>query len=395
MIGGPSMNKSKQFNGDRLKSARIYRGLTVAELAEKLELQRQTVSMYENDKLKNPEYTTIKKMSESLGFPTGYFLEKSNIELKQGSTYFRALLTTNKKYRNQQIQKMNFISILYSYLNEYIEFPTLRIPTISEGTDAEDAASALREYWNLYDKPIDNLVYLVEQNGILVTCFDTDTDDIDAFSQMIDINGDSIYLIGYSKNKGTAARIHFDIAHELGHMLLHEWSEDIETLSKDEFKERENQAHAFASAFLLPKNAFSADVGTYANNLSYYIELKRKWKVSISAMIRRSYNLNLIDYSTYQQLMRTMQKKGIRKEEPLDNILITSVPSLLKTSVQMLLEGGVLTPKEFMTELTNDYNFSLDHKEIEILLDLPKDTLKVTNVIPFHSLNIKKRGEAQ
>ena len=48
-----------------------------------------------------------------------------------------------------------------------------------------------------------------------------------------------------------------------------------------------------------------------------------------------------------------------------------------------------------MAELTNEYNFSLDHREIEILLDLPKDTLKITNVIPFHSLNIKKRGEAQ
>jgi Zn-dependent peptidase ImmA (M78 family) len=44
----------------------------------------------------------------------------------------------------------------------------------------------------------------------------------------------------------------------LGHILLHEWSEDIETLSKDEFKERESQAHAFASAFLLPKEAFGS-----------------------------------------------------------------------------------------------------------------------------------------
>lgn len=385
------MNMAKQFNGDRLKSARIYRGLTVAELAEKLELQRQTVSMYENDKLRNPEYSTIKKMSESLGFPPEFFLEKNNLELKTGSTYFRALLTTNKKYRNQQIQKMNFISVIYSFLCEYVEFPALNLPIIDEGTDVEEVAQTLREFWNLGNKPIDNIIYLVEQNGILVTCFETDTDDIDAFSQMINVNGDSIYFIGYSKNKGTAARIHFDIAHELGHMLLHEWSEDIETLSKDEFKERENQAHAFASAFLLPKNAFSADVGAYANNLSYYIELKKKWKVSISAMIRRSYNLNLIDYSSFQQLMRAMQKKGIKKEEPLDNVLFTSTPSLLKTSVKMLIDSEVLTPKEFMSELTNDYSFSLNSREVEMLLDLPKDTLKVTNVIPIHNLNIKKQ----
>ncbi|MGE5630242.1 MAG: helix-turn-helix domain-containing protein [Caulobacteraceae bacterium] len=386
------MNNMKQFNGDRLKSARIYRGLTVAELAEKLELQRQTVSMYENDKLKNPEYSTIIKMSDTLGFPPEFFLEKDNIDLKIGSTYFRALLTTNMKYRAQQIQKMNFISIIYSFLCDYIEFPVFNFPVIQEGTDIEIVAETLRECWNLSDKPIDNIVYLVEQNGILVTRFETGTDDIDAFSQMVDINGESIFIIGYSKNKGTAARIHFDIAHELGHMLLHEWSEDIENLTKDEFKERENQAHEFASAFLLPKDAFTADVGAYANKLSHYIELKKKWKVSISAMIRRSYYLGLIDYSTYQHMMRTMQKKGIKKEEPLDDVLFTSSPSLLKTSVQMLIEGGVLTPKEFMSELANDYNLSLSSREVEILLDLPKDILKITNVIPLHNLSIKKRG---
>ncbi len=392
MSGGKViMSNLKQFNGDRLKSARVYRGLTVAELAEKLGLQRQTVSMYENDKLKNPEYATIKKMSECLGFPAEFFLDKNNLKLKVGSAYFRALLTTNKKYRNQQIQKMDFISIIYSFLNEYIEFPVLNIPSIQEGVDVEDAAMSLRECWNLGNKPIDNIVYLVEQNGILVTRFETDTDDIDAFSQMIDINGNSIFLIGYSKNKGTAARIHFDIAHELGHMLLHEWSEDIETLSKEEFKERENQAHSFASAFLLPKDAFSKDVGAYASNLPYYFELKKKWKVSVSAMIRRSYDLKLLDYYTYQLLLRTMQKKGIKKEEPLDDVLITATPSLLKTSVQMLIDGGILTPKEFMSELANDYNLSLDSREVEILLDLPKDILKITNIIPMHTLNIKKQ----
>ena len=47
------MNSRTQFNGDRLKAARIYRGLNVAELAEKLGLQRQTVSMYENNKILN------------------------------------------------------------------------------------------------------------------------------------------------------------------------------------------------------------------------------------------------------------------------------------------------------------------------------------------------------
>lgn len=384
------MNKTKQFNGDRLKAARVYRGLTVAELAQEMGAQRQTVSMYENDKLKNPEYSTIKRMSNILKFPVDFFLEANTPDVKTGSTYFRSLLTTNKKYRNQQTQKMDFISVIYSLLKGYIEFPALNLPEIQPDWSPEAAAAALRQHWRLGEKPIENIIYLVEHNGILVTRFDTETTDVDAFSQELTIDGTQLYVIGYSKNKGTAARIHFDVAHELGHMLLHEWSEDIDSLTKDEFKERENQAHTFASVFLLPEGPFKADVGSFANKLSHYVEIKKKWKVSISAMIRRSYNLGLIDYSAYQQLMRAMQKLGIKKEEPLDDALFTATPSILKASVKMLLDEGVLTPKEFMYELAENYGLSMESGEVEDLLDLPKDTLLISNVIPMHKLTIKK-----
>ena len=383
------MNSRTPFNGERLKQARIYRGLTVAELADKLELKRQTVSMYENNKIKNPELNTIASMSRILGFPKKFFLEQDEVTVKNGSTYFRALLTTSKKYRNSQIQKIDFLAIIYNLLSEYIEFPETNLPEVHD-CSPEEAAMKLREYWELGEKPIENIVYLAEQNGLIVTSFDSDSDSIDAFSQLLTIDDDDKYLVGYSKNKNTAARIHFDIAHEIGHILMHEWSEDVESLTKEEFKAKEKEAHEFASAFLLPAEAFKKDVGDFAESLTYYIELKKKWKTSISAMIRRSYTLELIDYNTYQGLMRSMQKKGIKKKEPLDDILYTAQPSLLKTSTTMLLEHNVLTPREFLDELSFDYNLSLEHYEVEKLLGLPKDTLKVLNTAPVHELTFKK-----
>lgn len=382
------MKNVSEFNGERLKLARIYRGMTVAELAEKLKLQRQTVSMYENNKLRNPEIPTIIKMSNVLGFPKKFFMERDDINMKVGSTYFRALLTTTKRYRSQQEIKVDFIAKIFKFLNEYIEFPATNLPQ-ENFDDFEVAANKLRELWGLGNKPIDNIVYLLEQNGILVNEFDSDTNDIDAFSQLININGIEKYIVGYSKNKSTASRVHFDIAHELGHILLHEWSEDVENLTKEEFKERENEANAFASAFLLPKDAFISDVGVYADNIAFYVELKRKWKVSISAMIRRSYNLKLIDNITYSQLMRSMQKRGIKKHEPLDDELTTSKPSLLRTAIQMLLRDNVLTAEEFLDELSSQYNFTLESDEIEKLIDLPKGVLKIETKKPVHYLNLK------
>ena len=88
------------FNSDRLKKARIYRGFTVAELADKIGCQRQTISMYENKKILSPDSSVIQKLSAILEFPIKYFYENDK-DINLGTTYFRSLLTTNKRYRNE------------------------------------------------------------------------------------------------------------------------------------------------------------------------------------------------------------------------------------------------------------------------------------------------------
>lgn len=379
-----------EFNGERLKKARTYRGMTVAELSEKINCQRQTVSMYENNKSKPMDQTVIKRISNALNFPVKFFMEE-NSNISTGSTYFRALLTTNKKYRAEQIEKMELVAEIYSFLREYIDFLPLELPDFS-GCKPEEAAMLLRHKWDLGVRPIENMIHVVEQHGILVTSFSTSTNDIDAFSQMVDINRETVYLIGYSNNKTSASRIHFDIAHELGHICLHEWSQDIEALERAEFKEREAEANQFASAFLMPEESFKADIMGKQLSIPYYTELKRKWKVSIQAMNRRAFNLGIIEMEEYQLMIRTLQRRGLRKEEPLDDTLLTASPAILKTAVLMLLNENVFTPKEFMDELSFGYNLSLEPEEVEYLLDLPKNTLTPSKIVEFSSLQIKKKN---
>lgn len=102
--------------------------------------------------------------------------------------------------------------------------------------------------------------------------------------------------------------------------------------------------------------------------------MKKRWKVSISAMIRRSFNLNLINSDEYQRLMRNMQKQGIKKTEPLDDKLATAKPSLLRKAVNILLSQNVVTPNEFLDELSSDYGLSIYPDELENLLGLKKGT---------------------
>ena len=378
-----------QFNGERLKKARIYRGLTVAELAEKVGCQRQTLSMYEISKSQPTDNSVVERLSRALGFPIKFFFENpaSHVE---GTVYFRSLLTTNKKYRNEQIVKMEFLSQVYSLLHDYISFPEFEPLSLPEGITPEDAAYMLRDAWGLGRGPIDNIVSIVEQHGILVTSFSTSTNDVDAFSQFVGGSDTLTYLIAYSNNKKSAARIHFDVAHEIGHICLHGWSEDIEELSKEEFKHREREANEFAAAFLLPRDTFKREAEIGPQTIAYYKHLKKRWKVSIAAMLRRSENLNVITRENYQALIRIMQRRGQRKEEPLDDTLITAEPALLKASVLMLLQENVFTAEEFMDELSVEYGLSIDPTEVEYLLDLPAGTLIAPKVIDFKTIQIKR-----
>ena len=155
------------FNGERLKKARIYRGLTVAELAERVGCQRQTLSMYEISKSQPTDKTTVARLAQELDFPVNYFYEYPTT-FASGTVYFRSLLTTNKKYRSEQIVKMDYLAQIYSLLQDYIAFPEYEPLGLPDDIPPEQAAYALRDAWGLGRGPIDNLISVVEQHGILV-----------------------------------------------------------------------------------------------------------------------------------------------------------------------------------------------------------------------------------
>ena len=374
------------FNGEKLKKARIYNGFTALQLSSLVGCTDRSIKMYESGKIRKPESEMLEKLSHHLKFPESYFFGE-NRPVKDTPTHFRSLLTTPKKYRDEQIERIEIIATLFEFISEYIDFDKPILPEINEDTTPEDAATCLRKLWGLGDKPIEHINFLVEDHGIAVTSFKMTTDKIDAFSRSID----NMHLIGYTSNKDSAARIHFDVAHELGHICLHRGlNEDIESLKedKDEFKKMEKEAHDFASAFLLPKIPFLSDVSKDPTNIEYYTRLKRKWKVSIAAMVRRANNLGIINNEQYQTIMRNMQRRAIRKQEPLDDVLTTSAPSLLIEAVAELLKENVFTPKEFIDELSYSYGLSLYPKMIEDLLNLPKGMLDVEDVMPKHRLRL-------
>lgn len=138
---------------------------------------------------------------------------------------------------------------------------------------------------------------LFEQNGIIILekSFYNKTD---ACSVWIE---DAPYIILGSQQKSFVRR-NFDLAHELGHLILHA-NRNINTLDKKEFDLLETQANHFASCFLLHRVEFLADLSHIKNNISNpdaYIELKKKWKVSIAAMGYKAFKGSEMTYQQYR-----------------------------------------------------------------------------------------------
>ena len=367
------MIKNIEFNGERLKNARLYRGKTITELAEETEISKQAISQFENGKA-TPSIETLLKIMNVLKFPREYFRQiDEDITV---NTFFRALLTTSKKEQLIQVTRTKTLAKIYEFLEEYIDFPKFKTPLIDiENIDIEQVTLELRDCWGLGINPITNIVNIMEKNGVVVSSFKTNESKIDAFTQIHKVHNLERPFVVVGDDKESAVRRQFSMAHELGHIILHNNSIEVDELSREEYKMMEEEANNFAAAFLLPKESFLADVMQYPNKLEFYVELKKKWKVSISAMIIRAFKLNAITHNQYQYLMKQLSKKEWRIKEPLDDLIVTPKPVLLKRAIDMLITNDIMNEAEIVNELSN-YGMALNTDDIEMLLSLDKDTLR-------------------
>ncbi|WP_264987230.1 helix-turn-helix domain-containing protein [Lysinibacillus piscis] len=365
---------NRNFNGMRLKEGRIYRGFTITELAEYLNVSKQMVSKYENSHAE-PSFETVHKIANYLDFPFHYFYEEP-VNVTLGNTYFRSLLSTGKKEREMQLDRIKYITILRKMLEEYIDFPELDLLVgFDYQDDIEEFTQQLRTYWGLGDKPIKDIVFLLEERGFIISSLYLDNKSIDAFGAICSIREKEYYSIVLSSDKQSFYRRQFDVAHELGHALLHEPTIIFNDLDKEEQKQIEKEANDFAAAFLLPKESFLRDITMHPSDLDYYKMLKKKWGVSISAMLMRAYKLGAINDGTYQYMQRMISKKGWRKKEPYDDIKEVSEPIANRQAIELLIENDYFTGPELIKILSKEYGLTIHPSEIESLLGLEKGYL--------------------
>lgn len=376
--------KKSTINAKRLKEARLYRKMTMEELADAIGINKQAISQFENEKA-SPEPFTLKKIADTLGFPYAFF-GQPDVSLCSGNTYFRALYSSSKKDLAAQQIKARYLTHIYSVLSSKVKFPALDLPILPPSVTIEEAAQCVRSAWGLDERPILNMVSLLERHGILVGEIPTDGKKIDAFYQYNEINGEPIYCVVLGTDKDCFFRRQFDCAHELGHILLHERYEDLNEISRDDYRKREDQANAFAAALLLPAEAFKRDVSLYPNKLDFYKELKRKWGVSMAAMIMRAKNLKIISDNQYTYLMRQMSMKGYRANEPLDDDINCHRPKALQQAIDLLMAKDEYKGKQLL-DMFEQHGIALSDTVVAELLNIDVERFKTTteesNIITF------------
>ena len=389
-----NMNTQK-FNCKRLKEALQFREKKMTELADATGISKQSLSLYANGG--GITFENVKKIARALCLPIDFFISEDLCTVTTGNTYFRSQSSATKKARNSQKIKLEYVSKMYEVLLNYMNMPQLNLPDTSSINIPENFIEAdsdyafneieklsilVREYWNIGNGPIENLQYLLESNGILVTGFKDVNTDIDAFSQQITIGKENVYIIALAIGEKPIERLRFDMAHELGHILMHTWGEDNEDISKDEFNAREKQANMFASALLLPRETFSGMVSAYPNNIDYYKVLKEKWKVSMQAMMYRARQLDIITANQFQYMMRIMSKNRWRVQEPGDRPGEIG-DTIFQAALDILFEGEYLTVDKLLKEF-GKYGIFLPQEDLENLMYLKEGTLdQKSKVIPF------------
>lgn len=356
------------FNGARLKVARQYNTLTIGEVAERIGVSTQAVSQFENNKTE-PKTENLFQIVNLLGFPKEFYFEEDKADIKVGATYFRSMASTSKKVQKSQIEKVKLLGTIYSCIGKFIDFPKFNL-RCSSMSDLENLAQEVREQWELGDGPIPNIIDVMERNGVIISSTFEENDKIDAYSQVWMMGREAVPLVvlGHEKN---FFRQQFNAAHELGHIIT-DGVYDIEEMSKLDYRNMENQMNYFAGALLIPKKKYLNDLcSRRRTDYQFYLELKRKYRVSAAALVVRANQLGAINANQYQYIMRQRSIKGYIKEEPYDNEIAAFKPRYLKQAMKMIIHDNKISGDEFMGEL----GISLSKSMVEKLLGLDEGYL--------------------
>jgi Zn-dependent peptidase ImmA (M78 family)/DNA-binding XRE family transcriptional regulator len=289
------------FSGKRLILARQRAGLSKKGLAEAIGAHPRTITRWE-DEDRYPSDEDLDKLVECLGFPVEFFMRGELDFANENSASFRSLSSMSARERDSALASGALGFLVFDWIEERYSLPDVDLDDLGHDTP-EAAARTLREKWLIGERPISNMIKLLEAKGVRVCSLAENARTVDAFSIW---RNEKPYV--FLNSQKSAEHQRFDAAHELGHLVLHRHG-------APRGREAEHEANRFASSFLMP----AADVRAHlpmVYGINTMIKAKKRWKVPVAALNYRLHRVGVITDWDYRSFCIDLQKRGYRTNEP-------------------------------------------------------------------------------
>lgn len=288
-------------NPDRVELVRMRFGLTKSGFAEALGVDRKSIQRFEAGTHDFPQ-GCLEKLCDLSGFAPEYFGKASPELPNPDGVSFRSLRSLTAARRDMVIAAGGIAFEFDDWIAERYSRPDHDLRP-AENLSPAAAAAQVRAQWGIGQRPIGNAINLLEAHGVRVFSLVEDTRHLDAYSLW---RNDVPYV--FLNTTKTTERSRHDAFHELGHLVMHRHTGSKHASAEDE-------ANAFASAFLMPREDLLAETH-WDMDLRDLIKKKRRWGVSAASL---NYALHkagrLSDWSYRGNYIALGQQYG-RIEEP-------------------------------------------------------------------------------
>ena len=292
------------FSGQRLKLARQRRRLTGTDLGRLAGVSSVTISRLERTN-NEPEEATVIALSEALNYPAEFFFKAGVDVVEPDQASFRSLKSMTAGERDASLAAASIAFEIADWIDQKFHLPSTEVPDMGhERDDPAGAAIRLRTAWGLGERPIGNMIDLLEAKGVRVFSLAENSTRVDAFSCWR--NGVPFVFLNTRKS---AERSRFDAAHELAHLCLHAHS------GSRSIPNAEHEADLFAASLLMPERDVRAKISS-VRSLAQVIKAKRRWGVSAAALTYRLSRLQILSEWHSRKMFQEISRLGYRTSEP-------------------------------------------------------------------------------
>ncbi len=318
--------------GERVRLAREASRLTQSALAAAAGVSQGTISDIESGRIATPAESVIDGIARATAYPVTFFLRGPLPDMPDG--HYRKLNRGTAQVSRQIRAQVRQVVELVQEAEKIIRLPRVAFEPIDDLEEIESieaiAAQARDRLGVDRAGPIANLTRAAERAGVIVVGISGEMVDHDGYSTWPNpmLGGRPIVALATG---ASGDRSRFNIAHELGHLILHTARPDTDP------PKAENEAHRFAGALLLPA-AVARQALRPPVTLRVLMNVKASYGISIAASAQRAHDLRIIDKDHFVSLRKQLSARRWTKVEPVE--VASEHPQLIRKTLELMAGAG-------------------------------------------------------